>query len=415
MNRPSAHAVITTGLFRYGVGLCAAAALLAGCGGSQLPLSASPQGLAPQQALRDNAYHILHGFGVSKGDGNNPSAELINVKGTLYSTTSQGGAYGFGTVFSITKSGKETVLHSFGGRPDGEGPLARLLNVNGMLYGTTAYGGENGTGTVFSMTRSGKEQILHNFDYGYSYARNSGTVPIAGLIEVNGTLYGTTLHGGTHPCSGSFYFCGTVFSITTGGTYNVLYNFGARGHDGYYPEAALLDVNGTLYGTTNAGGKYDEGTVFSISTAGQKRTLYSFGTSGFLDGSNPLAGLIDVNGTLYGTTSGGAGGSGAVFSITTDGVEKVVYPFDGIHGSEPAAGLIDVKGVLYGTTPIGGVKNVGTVFSVTTSGEETVLHSFRAGGGKNPQAALLEVGGTLYGTTFGATYNHHGNVFSLIP
>jgi len=415
MNRPSAHTVITTALLRYHLTLGAAAALITGCGGPQLPLSASPQGFAPQQAVHDDAYNILHEFGVSKGDGNDPSAELINVKGTLYGTTSQGGAYGFGTVFSITKSGKETVLHSFGGPPDGEGPLARLLYVNGMLYGTTAYGGENRTGTVFSMTRSGKEKILHNFDYGYSYARNSGTVPVAGLIDVNGTLYGTTIHGGTHPCSGSFYFCGTVFSITTGGTYKVLYNFGARGNDGYYPEAALLDVNGTLYGTTNGGGKYDRGIVFSISTTGQKRTLYSFGTNSFFDGSNPLSDLIDVNGTLYGTTSDSGGGGGTVFSVTTDGVENIIYAFDGPHGSDPAAGLIDVKGVLYGTTAKGGAKNVGTVFSVTTSGEETVLHSFRAGGGKNPQAALLEVGGTLYGTTFGATFNHHGNVFSLTP
>jgi len=414
MNRPAAHAVIATVLFRYGVGLWAAAALLAGCGGSQPPLGAPPQGLAPQQALHDDAYNILHEFGVSPYDGALPSAELTNVKGTLYGTTGFGGSYGLGTVFSITKSGQETVLHSFGAPGDGEEPMARLLNVNGTLYGTTPYGGKDRAGTVFSITRAGSERVLHSFAFSYSYSRNNGIEPFAGLIDVGGTLYGTTSYGGTHPCdTGSN--CGTVFSISTSGKYNVLHNFAGAPHDGNFPEAALLDVNGTLYGTTSSGGKYNRGTVFSIGTSGQEQTLYSFGASGYFDGSSPVAALIDVNGTLYGTTQKGGGDSGTVFSTTTDGVEKVIYGFDGIHGSQPVAGLIDVKGLLYGTTSIGGVKNVGTVFSVTTNGDETVLHSFSAGGGKNPRAALLEVGGTLYGTTYGSSKESHGNVFSLTP
>jgi uncharacterized repeat protein (TIGR03803 family) len=394
----------------------AAGTMLAGCSGSQPPLSPSPRGLALQQSLADDAYNILHEFGVSKGDGTNPAAELINIRGTLYGTTSLGGVYGLGTVFSITKGGKETVLHSFGASGDGAEPVAKLLNVNGLFYGTTSTGGENGTGTVFSMTRSGKEEILHSFATFNSYARNSGTVPVAGLIDVDGTLYGTTYYGGTHVCN-SIYFCGTVFSITTGGKYKGLHNFAGGARDGYYPQAVLLDVNGTLYGTTSAGGKYSRGTVFSVTTTGKEQTLYDFGTSGFFDGSTPLSGLIDVNGTLYGTTvQGGAHGQGgSVFSITTNGTENLVFSFDGSHGSQPVAGLIAVKGVLYGTTSIGGVKNVGTVFSVTTSGEETVLHTFSAGGGKNPRSALLEIGGTLYGTAYGATYKNHGNVFSVTP
>lgn len=416
MNRPAAHAVITATLLRFGVSFSAAAALLAGCSGSQPPLNVSPQGLASHQAVQDDAYNILHEFGVAHKDGTNPSAELINVKGTLYGTTAFGGSYGLGTVFSITKSGQETVLHSFGAPGDGEEPMARLLNVNGTLYGTTPYGGKDRAGTVFSITRAGSEKVLHSFSFSYSYSRNNGIEPFAGLIDVDGTLYGTTSHGGTHPCdTGSN--CGTVFSITTSGKYKVLHNFAGVPNDGNFPEAALLDVNGTLYGTASDGGKYSRGTVFSISTTGQERTLYSFGASGYFDGSAPFSALIDVNGTLYGTTSGHGAhfNGGAVFSTTTDGTENLVYSFDGSHGSQPLAGLIDVKGTLYGTTPKGGVKNVGTVFSVTTSGEETVRHSFSAGGGKNPRAALLEVDGTLYGTTYGSAKESHGNVFSLTP
>ncbi len=96
---------------------------------------------------------MLHSFGSKSGDGEYPYAGLINVKGTIYGTTYSGGAKGDGTIFSITPSGKETVLHSFGSKSgDGEYPYAGLVNVNGTIYGTTYYGGAKGDGTVFSLS-----------------------------------------------------------------------------------------------------------------------------------------------------------------------------------------------------------------------------------------------------------------------
>jgi uncharacterized repeat protein (TIGR03803 family) len=378
------------------------AALLAGCGGSQSPLNASPQGLMPQQALAHQTYHILHKFGGA-GDGTNPSAELIDVDGTLYGTTAKGGSNGYGTVFSLTATGGETVIHSFGSSQDGAQPTAALLDVNGTLYGTTSAGGAtHNAGTVFSITPSGTEQVLHSFDY----AGNGGAAPVAALIDVNGTLYGTTSAGG----NGS----GTVFGITTSGEYTVLHEFG-KGHDGISPEAALLDVRGTLYGTTTYGGAYGSGTVFSVSKTGKEQVLHSFYE---YDGALPTAGLIEVNGTLYGTTSqGGAygGGRGTVFSITTDSTENLVHTFSGSDGSQPLAGLTNVNGVLYGTTSQGGANNVGTVFKISKDRNEIVLHNFGNGSGDNPYAGLVAVGGTLYGTTYGVVKNHVGNVFSLTP
>jgi uncharacterized repeat protein (TIGR03803 family) len=119
---------------------------LAGCAGSAAgvtpgingstagvaPLSQSPQGLSTQQSHMKATYSSLHLFGRhSAEDGRHPEANLIDVKGTLYGTTSAGGTYDAGTVFSITPSGKEIVLHSFGATRDGANPMARLLNVNG--------------------------------------------------------------------------------------------------------------------------------------------------------------------------------------------------------------------------------------------------------------------------------------------
>jgi uncharacterized repeat protein (TIGR03803 family) len=138
------------------------AALLANCStitsAPQPPIqSYRPQTSAPQQALDDLDYRILHKFGGS-GDGWFPASALINVKGTLYGTTVRGGSNKDGTVFSITKSGEETVLHSFGTPGDGAQPYAPLVYVNGSLYGTTSGGGTNNVGVVFSITPAGVER-----------------------------------------------------------------------------------------------------------------------------------------------------------------------------------------------------------------------------------------------------------------
>jgi uncharacterized repeat protein (TIGR03803 family) len=313
---------------------------------------------------------IFHSFVGGSADGKNPRAGVIDGAGTLYGTTVHGGGASCycGTVFKVMRSGAESVLYSFTGKPDGFGPDAGLVDVNGTLYGTTINGGAKGDGTVFAVTPSGTETVLHSFA-----GKPDGAHPYAGLINVNGTLYGTTTSGGAN-CS-STGGCGTVFTITTSGAETVFYSFKGAPGDGKYPtQEALLDINGTLYGTTKRGGTNDLGTVFSLATSGAESVLHSFGGSG--DGVFPYGGLLDVNGTFYGTTSNGGSGSclryggvpgcGTVFKTTTSGKETVLHSFDGLReGRFPYAGLINVNGTLYSTTTAGGTKDAGTVFSLS--------------------------------------------------
>jgi uncharacterized repeat protein (TIGR03803 family) len=396
-------------------------------------------------AARDDStnYEVLYNFSSSP-DGETPAANLINVGGTLYGTTLAGGKRGWGTVFTITLRGREKVLYSFKRVSTGSQPEAGLIDVGGTLYGTTNKGGSDSCrdspsyyppcGTVFSVTPSGEEKVLHRFGGG-----NDGSRPAAGLVDVGGTLYGTTVHGGAydyHQCGGG---CGTVFSITPSGTEKVLYSFG-RGADGAQPKASLVEVKGVLYGTTTSGGAYCGGssiygcgTVFSITPDGTEKVLHSFGYDS--DGWRPVGGLIYVKGTLYGTTALGPGKCnrvgfcGTVFSITPNGAEKVLHGFSGhADGGYPEASLIEVKGTLYGTTTDGGPygcggDGCGTVFSITPSGTEKVLHGF--GGqyksdGAYPTAPLVDVKSKLYGTTYvGGTYSRCpagcGTVFALTP
>jgi uncharacterized repeat protein (TIGR03803 family) len=195
-------------------------------------------------------------------DASNPVAALIALRGALYGTTFEGGAgAGFGTVFKVSTSGKEHVIYAFQANgADGENPAASVIAVKGKLYGTTQEGGTDGKGTVFEVSMSGKEQVLHSFAGGAD-----GSTPLGGLIAVNGALYGPTAFGGVYggACQQDPSGCGTIFKITTSGKKTTLYTFQGV-PDGADPYATLIAVNKVLYGTTEVGGAPNYGTVFKI-------------------------------------------------------------------------------------------------------------------------------------------------------
>jgi uncharacterized repeat protein (TIGR03803 family) len=256
---------------------------------------------------------------------------------------------------------------------------------------------------VFSVTPSrGGYAIVHTFN-----RSRDGHYPQAALLNVNGKMYGTTCGGGR---GGN----GTAFTITPSGDEHVITSFQLTG--GAPPSLGrLLDLNGTLYGTAGGGGKYGEGTVFSLSTSGKEKLLYSF-KGGSKDGADPRGGLTAVKHTLYGTTKGGgAYGDGTVFSITPSGTETVLHSFTGSDGNLPQATLLNLNGTLYGTTHEGGAYNDGTVFSITLSGYETVLYSFggSAGDGEDPESGVIDINGMLYGTTFSGGEHGGGTVYSI--
>jgi uncharacterized repeat protein (TIGR03803 family) len=96
-------------------------------------------------------------------------------------------------VFKLDKTNKETVLHSFaGGTADGEFPYAGLVrDTSGNLYGTTYQGGASGWGTVFKVDGTDKETLLHSFAYS-----TDGGYPYAGMVrDTAGNLYGATENG----------------------------------------------------------------------------------------------------------------------------------------------------------------------------------------------------------------------------
>ena len=219
----------------------------------------------------------LYSFkGSATGDGQDPTSVTLGTDGNLYGTTVSGGPGNFGTVFQVTIGGIETVLYSFLGTTDGNYPGAPLTEgADGSFYGTALFGG-TGFGTVFNVTTAGVETTLYSFKGTPDGATPAGR-PL--VLATDGDFYGATDDGGSvTTCSSG---CGTVFSLTTGGTESILYNFPAAGtttsplNPG--PEVLIQGSNGTLYGTTVADGQYGYGTVYSMSLSGTKTVLYSFG------------------------------------------------------------------------------------------------------------------------------------------
>lgn len=208
-----------------------------------------------------NTERVLYSF-REKNDAWFPFSTLVAINGTFYGVTSYGGdracySHGCGAVYSILKSGRgEQMLYGFKGSPYDAEYGGNLVVLDNVLYGISGGGGTSGLGTIFSVTLSGAETVIHNFTGGADGASPSG------LIALNGSLYGTTQGGGESPmCSG----CGTIFKMSTSGEEQVLYSFGGYPTDGSDPSANMTVLDGKLYGTTATGGSANEGTVFRLS------------------------------------------------------------------------------------------------------------------------------------------------------
>ncbi len=329
-------------------------------------------------------------------DGENPSAGLIQgTDGYLYGTAPLGGAHQSGTIFKTDTAGATfTVLHDFA-YSDGSYPYAGLLQgTDGSLYGTTYEGGANGYGTIFKIDTTGA-----TFTSLHSFTDTDGAFPYGRLVQgSDGNLYGTASGGGASQM-------GTIFKIDTGGTaLTTVHDLTAD--DGVTPYAGLIQgTDGYLYGTTDQGGAGGYGTIFKTDTGGAAfSTLHSFSGD---DGANPnFAGLSQgADGNLYGTTSaGGVGGFGTIFKIDIAGdTFSTLHSFSGDDGATPHSGVIQgTDGNLYGTTFAGGKDQTGKIFRTDTAGATfTILHSFVGSDGANPYGGLLQgADGNLYGTTY---------------
>ncbi|PWU20390.1 MAG: hypothetical protein C5B50_04170, partial [Verrucomicrobia bacterium] len=379
-------------------------------------------------------FKVLRSFDYNN-DGGRSTASLIEISNdTLCGVAGMGGTNDYGTIFVLKKDGTGfRVIYSFGDtqRPgyryyDGHQATGVRRMRDGSLCGTTTYGGEYQQGTVFSLSADGSNyQILHHF----GSVPQDGRYPAAPVIEASdGWLYGTTTEGGLGALGGSD---GIVFKLSKdGGTYVKIVQFDMTYSDGIYsggPATALTEgKDGLLYGTTYRGGDWGlyggdyskwVGTVFRIDKSGTPYARPSdlgalHPTAG--DGSYPSGPLVEGgDGYFYGTASqGGANGNGTVFRasfVPYYATISAVTDFRELRDGQQIRGLIQGKdGALYGTAAAGGFYGKGVVFKLPNTANPTAvpLHDFLGGGlpyedGEAPVTGVIEASdGLLYGVTY---------------
>ena len=324
------------------------------------------------EITKKGKYVVIHRF--HGPDGANPQVGylILDSTGNLYGTARIGGTLpggaagaGSGTVFKLDRNHRLTTLYTFTGFLDGAEPSGTLVrNAAGEIFGTTQGGGTKGYGTVFKIDASGKESVLHNFRIGIA---NGGTSPYNGLVsDSRGNLYGVDGPGGDYTDHG-----GNVFKISDGGVERTLYHF-TGGADGGIPSGQLLvDAQRNLYGVTSLGGTFNAGVIFKIDSSGKETVFHNFAGGPNNDGSLPVGGLItDGAGNLYGATNGGGVKSnyGTVFQLDTLGQLTILYTFAFSLEGGPVVGLTrDANGNLYGATSlnVGGINHFGSIFELT--------------------------------------------------
>ena len=250
-------------------------------------------------------YTVLHNF-TGGTDGGGPEAAPIQAAdGNIYGVTF-GGCCVASTVYKYTlRSAVFSTIYTYD-NAHGMWATSLMQGSDANLYATAEEGGINDNGTIIKLNTSGKLLSYYAFP-GAKY----GSIPLRSLVEApDGNYYGTTEMGGAGPGYG------TIFRMTPTGGVRVIYTFCKQlglCADGFEPSSLALASDGNLYGTTAGGGANSFGTLFRITTSGTFTSLYSFGAA---VGETPTGLMQDTNGLLYGSAVyGSTYGYGAIYSL----------------------------------------------------------------------------------------------------
>jgi uncharacterized repeat protein (TIGR03803 family) len=351
-------------------------------------------------------FTVLHHINGTT-DGANPLGSVVKGSdGYFYGMASKGGISNLGTIFKMSAAGTYATLLNLPADINGYIPQGSLVQGrDGSYYSTTSEGGKYGYGAIFKLC-NGTYQVIHSMD-GYM----EGAFLRSGLVQgSDGNFYGMANQGG-------YYGYGTIYKVTPTGALAVLRNLNGS-TDGANPYGALIQgKDGFFYGMTYAGGSKGYGTIFKISSTGAFTLLRTLDKN--VDGSHPIGDLLQgTDGNFYGMTySGGAKGFGTIFKMTSAGMLTVLNHLDyySLNGAVPFGSLIQARdGNFYGLLNYGGAYGYGTVFKMTPAGAMTALHSFAATDGFAPKGSLLQGSdGAFYGTTSkGGTYSA-GTIFRI--
>jgi uncharacterized repeat protein (TIGR03803 family) len=282
---------------------------------------------------------------------------ILATDGSLYGTTSNGGAFGRGTIYQLTPAGAYREIYSFSGALDGGFPLGGIVQGrDGLLYGTTYKNGAYNAGTIFQATLDGQLYTLHWFR-----DEPEGGFPNAALVErIDGQLCGLSTH--------------TIYCVAPSGAFSTLHTFSSDTG----PTTLVAGRDGFLYGTT-----FDS--AFRLSADGTFTTIHPFSS----DEGRPNSMVPGRDGNFYLATE-----HYLILRLSPDGTTTLLVPARrNAYGGELVAKLLAeaADGGLYGIAADHDV-----LFRVALDGRFNPLYSF------SPSNVDIQLAadGNLYGAAF---------------
>jgi uncharacterized repeat protein (TIGR03803 family) len=365
----------------------------------------------PVTASAQADLQFLHNFTAAEGP---PSSPLLEAGGHLYGTTSSGGTFNLGTIFTITiDGGAVTILHSFNGAQGSFPSHGLILGSDGYLYGGTEGGGQFGRGTVFRMAPDGMFTSLYSFAAPFGAANKT-------LAEgVDGNFYGTV--------AGFDQFDAAIFKMTPAGAVTILYSW----HPGYdtaspNPDGLIRVPDGSFYVWTH--NFYNTGSIFHLASDGTSLThVHTFADA---DQGWPTGITLGADGNLYVSMTGilssseFQGDRGRILRMSADGSFTLIYQFTGppMNSTWPSALLQATDGRFYGTTRTVFGTEAGAVFAMTPDGDVSIIQSFQ--GNRPSNHPIFEPGpfplieasdGKWYGMVRAGGAFGNGAAFRLSP
>lgn len=348
----------------------------------------------------------------TKTKGNNKPMKLMQLLGLsvalLCSTVAQA---------DIT----HTTLYSYVGNSNtnGAAPVWIMEATDGNYYGitrnagTTNGGSATAYGVIYKFDPTTSEySVLHRFNgYNGQFARYGK------LVQIGDTLYGNSELGGTNGGQVLLSGSGTIYKINLDGTgFQVIVDFTLTGMSnmvGRIPRSGLVASGDTLIGSTVMGGTNGAGSLFKIDTNGNFLAISPYNSaSNPLDGGAPGAFTMGRDGFVYGTSTVGTNGNGALYKFTTNLTDVTVvanFPSD-YRASYPFSGPVEGPndGEFFGTTTRqrpNKVQFFGSVYKASAAGVTTLRFftndppNIESGGTPSPTSELrLGPDGAMYGT-----------------
>lgn len=279
--------------------------------------------------------------------------------------------------------GDYEVMHTLSGK-DGFGPQSGLVRgADDQLYGTGTYGGgPDGAGTIYRISSNGTFRVIHTF---LTKAPGGGLHPVSLIRGRDNHLYGTTEFGGT---IGGVAVDGSRDPIGDGVIYRLNWDATRKTYDGV-------------------------------------TVLYSFVCSKGASG-DPWGALVEgPDGALYGVTAPTSSPDvncdepTAVYKVKKDGtgfevLARFEYLVSGAYQFGPL--VFGSDGSIFGTLidSLNPAFKFGTIFKIAPDGAVSYPKIFKGTDGAYPYSGLvMGVDGAFYGTTSGGGVNDVGTIFRI--